>query len=105
MFTIGMLMKVKPGCYPEYKKAHDELWPAIAKSMSDNQVSMQIFLYRDQLFLHAMAPTQADWDKSRQHPELVRWHDYMATLLQADESGKIIFEELEKAFTFGGFRD
>jgi L-rhamnose mutarotase len=52
-----------------------------------------------------MAPTQADWDKSRQHPELKRWHDYMATLLQADADGKIIFEELEKAFTFGDFCD
>ena len=55
------------------------------------------------LFLHATAPTEEDWAKSRIHPELKRWHEYMATLLETDASGAIVAQELEKAFTFGGF--
>lgn len=105
MFTIGLMMKLRLGCYPEYKKAHDNLWPDIAKSMSDNNVSMEIFLYKDQLILHATSPTEAAWTLSRQAPALERWHAYMVTLLQVDENGRLIAEELEKAFTFGNFKD
>ena len=43
MFSIGLTFKLKPGCYPEYKKAHDELWPEIAETMSDNEIDMVIY--------------------------------------------------------------
>ena len=105
VFTIGLLMHVREGRYAEYKKSHDELWPSIASSMSDNSVSMQIFWVPAQsaLFLHATAPTAEDWEKSRVVPELKRWHEYMATMLVTDASGAVVAQELEKAFTFGGF--
>ena len=30
MFKSAMTFALKPGCYDEYKRAHDELWPEIA---------------------------------------------------------------------------
>lgn len=27
MFSIGLGMKLRPGCYDTYKQAHDEAWP------------------------------------------------------------------------------
>ena len=33
MFSIGMSFCLKPGCYPEYKQAHDNLWAEIVESM------------------------------------------------------------------------
>ena len=44
MFTIAESFCLKPGCYDEYKRAHDELWPDIAKSMAEHDVSMAIYL-------------------------------------------------------------
>ena len=97
MFSIAQTFCLKPGCYAEYKQAHDDLWPEI-------DLSMAIFLHGERLFLHAVAPTQADWDRSREHPALERWHAYMATLMVTDTENQTIVEELPAAFTFGIFR-
>ena len=67
MFSIGFAMKLRPGKFEAYKDAHDNLWPEVAASMSDNQVSMTIHRYGDHLFLHATAPSQELWDRSRQN--------------------------------------
>ena len=104
MYAIGLAMTLRPGCYAEYKKAHDELWADIAKSMSDNQVNMAIYRFGENLIIHATAPSEEHWDRSRQAPILVEWHDYMAKLLETDAAGEILFEELEEAFAFGQFK-
>ena len=104
MFSIGYVMRLQPGKYDGYKEAHDNVWPEIAKSMSDNNVSMSIYRYEDLLFLHAVAPTEEDWNKSREHPDLPRWAEYMGEFLDRDESGAIFFPELPETFAFGDFK-
>ena len=104
MFSIAQTFCLKPGCYAEYKQAHDDLWPEIDLSMAENHVSMAIFLHGERLFLHAVAPTEEEWDRSRQHPALERWHAYMATLMVTDSEGQTIVDELPEAFAFGIFR-
>ena len=37
MYSTGMTFKLKPGCYPEYKKAHDELWPDMVEVLLENR--------------------------------------------------------------------
>lgn len=103
MFSTGMTFCLKPDCYAKYKAAHDNLWPDISSSMSENDVSMAIYRYGDRLFLHAVAPSKADWEKSRQHPMLDKWHEYMATMMVTDETGQTVVDELEETFVFGMF--
>lgn len=98
-------MTLRPGCYARYKKHHDELWPEIAASMSNNDVAMAIFHLEERLFLHAVAPTKEHWQRSREAPILEKWHDLMKQMLETDESGNISFEEFETAFEFGLFKD
>ena len=105
MYKIGIAMKLRPGAYPGYKKHHDELWPDIAKSMSDNDVSMIIYRHGDTLFLHATAPTEADWLKSREVPILEDWQALMAEFLVDDGMGAVQAEELEISFEFGDYKD
>ena len=105
MYSIGLAMTLRPEAYTEYKKAHDELWPEIADSMSVNDVSMAIYKFNENLIIHAVAPTEEDWDKSREAPILEKWFEYMSTLLVTDDSGDIIFEDLPEAFAFGIFKD
>jgi L-rhamnose mutarotase len=104
MYSIGLAMTLRPGCYAEYKQAHDDLWPDIAKSMTDNNIDMAIYRFDEHLIIHATAPSEADWEKSRQVPILEDWYEYMAKLLETDDQGEIIFEELEEAFAFGQFK-
>ena len=104
MYSIGLAMTLRPGAYAEYKKAHDELWPEIADSMSDNDVSMAIYRFGENLVIHAVAPTEADWNKSRDVPILEKWFEYMSTLLATNQEGEIIFEDLPEAFVFGIFK-
>ena len=103
MYSMGSTFKLRPGCFPEYKKAHDELWPEIAEAMRANEVNMVIHHYQGRLFLFATAPSQEHMERSNQGPAAGRWAEYMATLIETDEEGKAIVEELEQAFAFGGF--
>jgi len=104
MYSAGMTFKLKPGNYAEYKKAHDELWPEMAEGMRVNEVNMVIYHYHDRLFLYVTAPSQEHMERSHRGPIADRWAAYMATMMETDEEGKSIVEELEEAFAFGSFK-
>jgi L-rhamnose mutarotase len=104
MFTIFLSMGLKPGCLDAYQKAHDNLWPEIARSMSDNEVNMAIYHEEGRLFVFASAPSEAHWQRSRQEPALARWDALMTEFLEAGEPGKIAFGTPRKVFGFGHFR-
>ena len=104
MYSIGLAMKLRPGAYAEYKRAHDDLWPDLAQGMAENEISMAIYHHGEHLFLHAVAPTERDWEKSREGPAIEKWMTYMATLLETGADGEVAFDELPEAFSFGLFR-
>ena len=66
MFTLGLAMNLRLGASEKYKLAHDQLWPELAEGMRANQVSMAIYRDGDRLFLFAAAPSEAQWQRSRQ---------------------------------------
>ncbi len=105
MFSIGLGMTLKPGGYPGYKQAHDEAWPQLLEQQRAHGVNMVIYRWGDRLFVHATAPSEADWLKTRQGPLVEKWHDYMTEFLETDEQGKVRFELLEPAFRFGAFEE
>ena len=104
MFTIALTMRLRPGALAGYREAHDELWPEIARSMSDNGVSMAIYHEAGRLLLFAAAPSEAHWNRSRQHPKLAEWDARMTAFLESSDAGTIDFHVPEKAFGFGDFR-
>jgi len=104
MFTLGLAMKLRPGAYEGYKLAHDQLWPELARGMRENHVSMAIYRDGDQLFLFAAAPSEVNWQRSRQDPILARWDAEMIKFLKTDAQGNIAFTILPKAFGFGEFK-
>ncbi|MCC6581145.1 MAG: L-rhamnose mutarotase [Phycisphaeraceae bacterium] len=104
MFSLGLLMKLKPGCFERYKALHDNLWPELAASMRDNGVNMVIYRRgEDELFLHATAPSPEHWRRSREHPILPRWQLLMTEMLEDDGRGDVKFERLKEVFAFGAF--
>mgnify|MGYP002847035386 CR=1 FL=1 len=54
MYTIGMTYRLKdPDLYPDYKKAHEELWPEMEEAMRVDEVNMIIYHHHGRLFLFA----------------------------------------------------
>ena len=74
MIPVGQALKLRPGCYDEYKKRHDELWPDLAEVMQAHGVNMVIYRFEDYLFIYGTAPSQADWDTLAAHPVTPRWN-------------------------------
>jgi L-rhamnose mutarotase len=104
MYSIGLALSLRPGAYEGYKRAHDDLWPALAEGMRVNGVSMAIYRDGNRLFVFAAAPSEAHWQRSRQDPILTRWNKFMAEFLETDAGGGLEFTVLTKAFGFGEFR-
>lgn len=104
-FRIALSMKLRPGCYPRYKEMHDHLWPDVAASMNENGIAMIIHHQSDnRLIVFATAPDEAAWERSRQHPAMPAWQAAMAELIETDEAGHVLYEQLEEAFVFGPFQ-
>ena len=103
MISIGLALKLRPGCYAEYKRRHDELWPELAEVLRTNAVSMVIYPFGDYLFVHETAPSDEAFDRVNRHPENARWNKYMSEVLETDGSGNPIHQRLPLAFAFGNF--
>jgi len=72
--------------------------------MRANEVSMAIYRDGNRLFVFAVAPGEAHWERSRQDPILAKWDARMAEFLETDPQGRLSFTLLPKAFGFGQFR-
>jgi len=105
MYSIGLGLKLKPGAYDGYKKAHDTCWPELLEIQRAHRVSMIIYRWDDRLFIHATAPSEADWLSTREGPLVDKWNEFMTQYLETDEQGKIVFENLEPAFRSGDFAE
>jgi L-rhamnose mutarotase len=103
MFSIGQLLKLKPGCEAEYIKRHDELWPEMAEAMRNAGVNMIIYRNDNLLFLFATAPDQEAWNELDRDPVTPRWDKFMSDILASDEQGRPIVENLPRMFAFGEF--
>ena len=104
MYSIGLGLKLLPGRYDGYRKAHDESWPDLLENLRSHRVSMVIYRSGDRLFVHATAPSEAQWLATREGPRNDEWNRYMSEFLETDSGGDFVFEELEMAFSFGEFK-
>ena len=105
MYSIGLGLKLKPGAYEGYKKAHDECWPELLELQRAHGVSMIIFRWDDRLIVHATAPSETAWLNTHAGPLVDKWNDFMTQYLETDEQGNILFEDLEPAFRSGDFAE
>ena len=105
MWSKALTYQLKPGCYAEYKKAHDEVWPELAQAMSDNQGNMVIHHHEERLYLYMTSPTEEHFDRSHTGEVAERWLAYMATLMITDDEGTTIMEEMDMAFAFGRYKE
>ena len=84
------------------KKAHDEIWPELSKLISDAGISMAIYKHGDLLFIHAIAPSEDNWN-SIEGDVTEKWYEWMTEFLVTGPDGKTIVTPMPEAFSFGMF--
>ncbi len=91
MKTKAFRMKLKPGAVNEYRRRHDALWPDLAEALRDAGIyDYSIFLDEETLHLFAVLKLHND-DTSAALPNLPvmrRWWDYMADLMETDQTNR-----------------
>jgi len=101
MRSNAFSMKLRPNCYEEYKRQHDNLWPELIEALRTNGVRSVIFRFGDYLLVYETFPSDEAMARMHNHPISARWNVEMAELLETDETGKIIRQELPRVFSFG----
>lgn len=89
MKTKAFRMQLKPGMADEYRRRHDALWPDLEQALRAAGIyDYSIFLDEQTLHLFAVLKLR-DGDTSAALPELPvmrRWWDYMADLMETDDT-------------------
>ena len=99
--TYAFRMNLNPGQAEEYKKRHDEIWPELAKILRDAGVSdYSIWLDPETNHLFAILKRPHDHTMaSIPSNQIVRkWWDFMADIMETDETNKPVEVELAKMF-------
>ena len=97
-------MKLKPGVLAEYKKRHDEIWPELAKELSDAGVSdYSIFLDEETLTLFAVQKL-AENNTAAALPQTAvvkKWWAFMAPLMEVNPDDSPVCTDLPEIFYLG----
>jgi L-rhamnose mutarotase len=94
-------MKLKPGVVAEYKKRHDELWPALATALRAAGVSdYSIFLDEETLTLFAVQKLAAGHtaDQLPHLPIVRQWWTAMAPLMETHPDHAPVCHPLREVF-------
>ena len=94
-------MKLKPGYESEYKKRHDEIWPELAKELSDAGVSdYSIFLDEETLALFAVQKLTDDntADDLPQTEIVKKWWAYMGDIMETNPDHSPVCTPLKEVF-------
>ncbi len=101
MFRNAFIMKLKPGCFDEYKKRHNTIWPKLKQLLSDAGISdYSIFLDRSSLILFAIQKVSDNNQVNtlHKHPIMKEWWNYMADLMETNIDSSPVIKNLEEVF-------
>jgi len=80
MKRIAFIFKIKPEVKEEYKRAHDEIWPDMAKAIRESGIRNYSIFFRKDGTLFAYLEAE-DYEKSMEHLSKqevnTRWQKYM----------------------------
>src|SRR6185503_18347601 len=97
MPRLAFKMKLKPGVVAEYKKRHDEIWPALAAELKAAGISdYSIFLDEETLALFAVQKLSAGNTASAlpDLPIVRKWWNYMAPLMETQPDNSPVAKPL-----------
>lgn len=101
MQEIAFTMKLKPGNEAEYKRRHDEIWPELAKALTDAGIR-DYSIYLDSATGTLFAVQKRTPDHTIETlpglPVMQRWWLYMADLMETNPDNSPVISHLERVF-------
>jgi len=98
MKRVGFTFKIKPELKAEYKKAHDEIWPELAKAINDYGMHNYSIYFREGGTLFAYLEMEGDFQEQMEKFGKTdinkRWQDHMDQYF-VKEDKSIIGPEIE----------
>lgn len=101
MEDIAFTMRLKPGHEAEYKRRHDQIWPELARALTDagihdyaiylDRVTGTLFAVQTRLPGHTA-------DALPTLPIMQRWWAYMADLMETNPDQSPVVQPLERVF-------
>ena len=101
MKRVAFKMKLKEGCFAEYKKRHSEIWPELCELLSSaGVVNYSIFFDPETNILfgyHEITGTSGAQDQGAV-PIVQKWWKYMADIMDTNPDNSPVSVPLEEAF-------
>ncbi len=94
-------MKLFPGKTAEYKKRHDEIWPALTDLLQETGISdYSIFLDEETLDLFGVLRVEDEtaMDQLPDHPVMKKWWAYMRDMMECNDDNSPISIPLKNVF-------
>ena len=101
MKSVAFKMKLKPGFLTEYKKRHDEIWPALAEELSKAGITDYSIFYDEETDSLFAVQKQAENNTADLLPqtEIVRkWWKFMAEIMETNPDDSPVSLPLTEVF-------
>lgn len=98
---LAFKMKVNPGVIEEYKKRHDNLWPALRNLLKGAGISEYSIFYDEETNYLFAFQKQAGEQGSQDlgNTEIVKkWWEYMADIMETNPDNSPVSVPLEEVF-------
>jgi len=98
MQRVGFMFKIRPELKDEYKKAHDEIWPEMAKAIKEHGINNYSIFFRPDGTLFAYLESEGDYqeqmEKFGKTDVNKRWQQHMDKYFVKEDSS-ILGPEVE----------
>ena len=101
MKSVAFKMKLKPGFLTEYKKRHDEIWPALAEELINAGITDYSIFYDEETDALFAVQKQAENNTADLLPqtEIVRkWWKFMAEIMETNPDDSPVSRPLTEVF-------
>ena len=100
MEKVAFKMYLKPGCEEEYKRRHEEIWPALKALLKESGLSdYSIFWDKELNLLFAVQRTEGEGSQALGDNAIVKeWWTYMADLMETHTDHSPLSKSLELLF-------
>lgn len=101
MTRAAFKMKLKPGFLKEYKKRHDEIWPALALELSNAGITDYSIFFDEEtnaLFAVQKQSENSTADLLPQTEIVKKWWKYMAEIMEVNPDNSPVSLPLTEVF-------
>jgi len=97
----AFVMKLKPGCFAEYKRRHQEIWPELVRKHTEYGIRDYTIFFDDQtltLFAFRRIAAGSEPERMREDVLVQKWWSYNADLMECHPDHEPVCIPLQEIF-------